>query len=109
MPPTTSCPTTTDGRSGSYSVRMPSRWAITTIPRPATEPAKTTVPAPAATTTVPERAVRSTPTVPAPYRCAGGSKGCSTTSGSTGGWYCPVMLACASNRVPGAVDPAAPG
>src|SRR5262249_19725714 len=58
----------------SYVVRNPPGWLSDTTPRPATTPANTTVPAPAASTGSPAAAARSTPRCPGPYRSAGGWK-----------------------------------
>ncbi len=77
-PATTWSPSATSGRTGSYVKRsggspLPATPTDTT-PRPATGPAKATLPGAAASTGVPGGAARSTPRWPGPYGPAGGSQ-----------------------------------
>ena len=54
-------PAATDGSTGSYVVRRPPAWSMLTTGRPATIPANTTTPSPAASTARPGAPPRSTP------------------------------------------------
>ena len=49
-PRATRWPAATDGSTGSYVVRRPSAWSMLITGRPATIPANTTTPSPAAST-----------------------------------------------------------
>ena len=60
-------PPRTAGTTGSYSVRTPSPCITTTTPRPATVPAKDTVPRAGARTVSPVSVARSTPRCPGAY------------------------------------------
>lgn len=76
-PATTSSPSATSGRTGSYVVRsggspLPATSTAST-PRPATGPANDTRPGAAASTRAPGPAARSTPRCPGPYGPLGGS------------------------------------
>jgi hypothetical protein len=79
MPAETAVLADTDALTGSYVVRRPSGWSMLTTPTPATDPAKTTTPAPAASTASPGCPARSTPRCPASHGWGGGSKGRVTT------------------------------
>src|SRR5215213_2222381 len=72
-PRATAWPAPTEASTGSYVVRRPSAWSMLTTGRPATIPAKATVPSPAASTGAPTDAARSTPRCPAAYGVGGGS------------------------------------
>ena len=73
-PLATRSPAPTVADTGSYVVRSPPGWSTDTTPRPATAAAKTTVPAPAASTVAPATEARSTPRCPGPYGTAGALK-----------------------------------
>ena len=84
-PRATAWPAATTGSTGSYVVRRPSAWPMLTTGRPATMPANTTTPSPAARATAAGAPARSTPRCPGPYGEDGGSNGRVTRGGSPSG------------------------
>jgi hypothetical protein len=66
-------PTATSGRSGSRVDRRPDACNITTIPRPATGPAKVTIPSAGERTGDPSGSHRSRPRCPGPHSDSGAS------------------------------------
>lgn len=101
-PAATTRPADTDASTGSYVVRTTPCRTLTT-PRPATDPANTTTPAPAARTGCPTRAARSTPRCPGDHAVFGASNPRSTAGrGSSGHTH---RRGCAAARTaPGAAD-----
>jgi hypothetical protein len=84
-PRRTCCPAATDGSTGSYVVRRPSGCSMLTSGRPATIPANTTMPSPAASTGDTAAPARSAPRCPAANGSGGGSKGRVTASSPASG------------------------
>src|SRR4051794_41849853 len=74
-PRATVWPAATEEATGSYVVRRPLGWSMLTTGRPATQPANTTTPFPAARTGVQGVPCRSAPRWPAVNGWGGGAKG----------------------------------